>query len=291
MANKTRIARTLCGLGLCVSVCVSSSFPQATTSTTSAPNQKAESSPTATQYTPTAAELASLAQLTPYQRSVLLRVYNDWAFLDKYREANKSLPPPATGEVRVVFMGDSITEGWGMKATATSPDRGEFFPGKPYVNRGISGQTTPQMLVRFRPDVISLQPKVAVLLAGTNDIAENTGKETPEEIEGNIASMTELARANGIRIVLCSVLPASDFKWHPGLQPAPKIKALNAWIKDYAAKHSLVYVDYYNSMANSEGGLKAELSPDGVHPNKAGYDIMAPLAGAGIAEALKKPLP
>jgi acyl-CoA thioesterase I len=201
------------------------------------------------------------------------------------------LLPPSPAETRVVFMGDSITEGWGMKATATSPARGEFFPGKPYVNRGISGQTTPQMLVRFRQDVILLKPKVVVLLAGTNDIAENTGKETLEEIGNNIASMSDLARANGIRVVLCSVLPASDFHWHKGLEPAPKIKALNAWMKDYAAKNGFVYVDYYSPMANSEGGLKAELSPDGVHPNKAGYELMAPLAEFGIAEALRKPLP
>ena len=234
---------------------------------------------------------SALEQLTPYQKSRLERVLNDWPFLAKYRDADKELPPPASGEVRVVFMGDSITEGWGMKATATTPGRGEFFPGKPYVNRGISGQTTPQMLVRFRQDVIALKPKVVVLLAGTNDIAENTGKETLEEIGNNIASMSDLARANGIRVVLCSVLPASEFHWHKGLEPAPKIKALNAWIKDYAAKNGLVYVDYYTSMANEEGGLKAELSPDGVHPNKAGYEIMAPLAEAGIAEALKKPLP
>jgi lysophospholipase L1-like esterase len=127
--------------------------------------------------------------------------------------------------------------------------------------------------------------------AGTNDIAENTGKQTLEEIGNNIASMSELARANGIRVVLCSVLPASDFPWHKGLEPAPKIRALNAWMKDYAAKNGFVYVDYYAPMANSEGGLKAELSPDGVHPNKAGYDLMGPLAEAGIAEALKKPLP
>jgi lysophospholipase L1-like esterase len=189
-----------------------------------------------------------------------------------------------------VFLGDSITEGWGMKATATSPGRGEFFPGKPYINRGISGQTTPQMLLRFRQDVVELQPKVVVLLAGTNDIAENTGKMTLAEIENNIESMSELARANRIRPVLCSVLPASDFQWHKGLEPAPRIKALNAWIKEYAATNNFVYVDYYSPMANSEGGLKPELSRDGVHPNKAGYEIMAPLAEAGIAEALKKPI-
>jgi acetyl esterase/lipase/lysophospholipase L1-like esterase len=241
--------------------------------------------------TPSAFPQAPAAeQLTPYQKSQLERAFNDWPFLAKYREADKELPPPAPGEARVVFMGDSITEGWGQKGTATTPDRGEFFPGKPYINRGISGQTTPQMLVRFRQDVIELKPKVVVLLAGTNDIAENTGKMTLGEIGNNIASMSELARANGIRVVLCSVLPASEFHWHEGLAPAPKIRALNAWIKEYSAKNGFVYVDYYSRMANSEGGLKAELSPDGVHPNEAGYAIMAPLAEAGIAEALKKPL-
>jgi acyl-CoA thioesterase-1 len=230
-------------------------------------------------------------QLTPYQKAQLERTFNDWSFLAKYREANKLLPPVLPSETRVVFMGDSITEGWGQKATSTTPDRGEFFPGLPYVNRGISGQTTPQMLVRFRQDVVLLKPKVVVLLAGTNDIAENTGKETLEEIGNNIASMSELARANGIRVVLCSVLPASDFHWHRGLEPAPKIRELNAWIKEYAAKNGFIFVDYYSSMANNEGGLKAELSPDGVHPNKAGYDLMTPLVETGIAEALKKPLP
>jgi acyl-CoA thioesterase I len=237
---------------------------------------------------PKPAEAAPSAdELTPYQKSQLVRTFNDWPFLAKFRDADKLLPPPAQGEIRVVFMGDSITEGWGMKGTATTPDRGEFFPGKPYINRGISGQTTPQMLIRFRQDVILLKPRVVVLLAGTNDIAENTGKETTEEIGNNIASMSDLARANGIRVVLCSVLPASDFHWHKGLEPAPKIKALNTWMKDYAAKNGIVYVDYYSSMVNDEGGLKAELSPDGVHPNKAGYALMAPLAEAGIAEALK----
>ncbi len=229
-------------------------------------------------------------QLTPYQESQLERVFNDWPFLAKYRDTDKELPLPARGQARVVFMGDSITEGWGQKGTATSLDRAAFFPGKPYINRGISGQTTPQMLVRFRQDVIELKPKAVVVLAGINDIAENTGKMTLGEIGNNIASMSELARANGIRVVLCSVLPASEFHWHKGLEPAPKVKALNAWIKEYAAKNGFVYVDYYSRMANSEGGLGPELSPDGVHPNKAGYEIMAPLAEAGIAEALKKPV-
>ena len=215
---------------------------------------------------------------------------SDWGFLAKYHDADASLPAPGPGENRVVFMGDSITEGWGMKATATSPARGEFFPNKPYVNRGISGQTSSQMLVRFRQDVIDLQPAVVVILAGTNDVAENTGKMTAQETLGNIASMVELSRASKVRAVLCSVLPASDFSWHTGLKPASKIQALNALIKEYAAKNNLVYVDYYAPMVNREGGLKSELSPDGVHPNAAGYAIMAPLAEAGIGAALKQPL-
>lgn len=230
------------------------------------------------------------AQLNPYQKSLVERMYTDWGYLAKYRDANQSLAAPAPGQIRVVFMGDSITEGWGMKATATSPARGEFFPDKPYVNRGISGQTSPQMLVRFRQDVIDLKPAVVIILAGTNDVAENTGKMTTEETLGNLVSMVELARASKIRPVLCSILPASDFRWHTGLAPAPKIQALNALIKDYAAKHDIVYVDYYSPMVNGEGGLKAELSPDGVHPNAAGYAIMAPLAEAGIAASLKQPL-
>ena len=277
--RKKKFPYMLCGCWLMVAIflCRQLAFSQAPAPTTPGQNQKS-------------AEPAA-EQLTPYQKSQLQRAFNDWPFLAKYRDADNELPPPAPSEVRVVFMGDSITEGWGQKGTATSPDRSEFFPGKPYVNRGISGQTTPQMLVRFRQDVIDLKPKVVVLLGGTNDIAENTGKMTLAEIGNNIASMSDLARANGIRMVLCSVLPASDFHWHHGLEPAPKIRALNAWIKEYAAKDGFVYVDYYSSMVNREGGLKAELSPDGVHPNNAGYEIMAPLVEAGIAEALKKPLP
>jgi lysophospholipase L1-like esterase len=280
VASKAKLPYALCSLLLtaAVLVCGPLAFSQAT----------APAAPAQNQIPPD--QLAAWERLTPYQKSQLERTYNDWPFLAKFREANALLPQPSPGETRVVFMGDSITEGWGMKATPTSPARGEFFPGKPYINRGISGQTTPQMLLRFRQDVILLKPKVVVLLAGTNDIAENTGKETIEEIGNNIASMSELARANGIRIVLCSVLPASDFHWHKGLEPAPKIRALNAWMKDYAAKNGFVFVDYYSPMVNSEGGLKAELSPDGVHPNKAGYDLMAPLAESGIAEALRKPL-
>jgi lysophospholipase L1-like esterase len=161
-----------------------------------------------------------------------------------------------------------------------------MFPGKPYVGRGIGGQTTPQLLVRFRQDVIALRPKVVVILAGTNDIAGNTGPSTLEMIEDNLASMAELAKANGIRVVLSSVLPAYDYPWRPGLEPAPKIAALNAWMKRYAATHGAVYLDYHSAMADERQGLPRELSEDGVHPNEAGYRVMAPLAERAIAEAL-----
>src|SRR5215472_12583039 len=165
--------------------------------------------------------------LDNYRASRIAVFTDDYGQLARYREANAALQSPAAGENRVVFFGDSITDNWKIA---------DSFPGKPYINRGIGGQTTPQMLVRFRQDVVDLKPRVVVVLAGTNDIAENTGKTTLKAIENNIASMSDLARANGIRVVLCSVLPASEFSWHPGLQPAPKIKALNAWIKEYAAK-------------------------------------------------------
>ena len=202
---------------------------------------------------------------------------NDWPWLGRFKEADLALGPPAAGENRVVFMGDSITEGWHLD---------ESFPGKPYINRGISGQTTPQMVLRFRQDVIDLKPKVVVILAGTNDIAGNTGPMTLEETEGNLMSMAELAAANHIRVVLCSVLPAFDFPWTPGMAPALKIDALNAWIKAYAAEKGYVYVDYHSAMKDERDGLPAKLSKDGVHPNPAGYAIMAPLAEAGIEKAL-----
>jgi acyl-CoA thioesterase I len=217
-------------------------------------------------------------QMSPYQREVEERLHNDWAYLARFREENARLGPPARGDNRVVFMGDSITEGWGP------PDR--FFAGKPYVNRGISGQTTPQMLIRFRPDVIDLKPKVVVILAGTNDIAGNTGPMTPKMTEDNLMSMVDLAKVNGIRVVIASVLPAYDFPWRPGLEPAPKIAALNAWIKEYAERNRIVYLDYYTAMVDNRQGLRAELTSDGVHPNEAGYAVMAPLAEEAIAQAL-----
>jgi lysophospholipase L1-like esterase len=204
----------------------------------------------------------------------------DWAQLKRYQQENAALPPAT--EDRVVFLGNSITDGWAKFFPSQ-------FPGKPYVGRGIGGQTTPQMLVRFRQDVIALKPKVVVILAGTNDIAGNTGPSTLEMIEDNIASMAELARANGIRVVLSSVLPVFDYPWKPGLEPAPKIMVLNGWMKDYASKHNAVYLDYHSPMQDERHGLKKELGYDGVHPNEAGYRVMALLAERAIAEALRLP--
>lgn len=203
----------------------------------------------------------------------------DWANLAKFAEADAKLAPPTSSESRAVFMGDSITEGWNNA-------EGGFFPGKPYVNRGISGQTTPQMLIRFRPDVVNLKPKVVLILAGTNDIAGNTGPATLEAIQGNFMSMCDIAKQNGIRVVLASILPAYDYPWKPNTKPSQKIAAMNDWLEDYAAKSGFVYLDYYSAMVAPNRGMRSELSHDGVHPNKAGYAIMAPLAEKAIAQAL-----
>ncbi|MCC6340665.1 MAG: SGNH/GDSL hydrolase family protein [Bryobacterales bacterium] len=210
------------------------------------------------------------------------RILKDWANLHRYRGENEKVRPPRKGEKRVVFMGDSITDSWGRRY-------GAFFPGKPYINRGISGQTTPQMLIRFRPDVIALDAKVAVILAGTNDIAGNTGPQTLEEIEGNLQSMAELAKANGIGVVLASVLPVCDYiKPQTGRRPPEKIVQLNEWIRDYARKNHFVYLDYYSSMLDDRNMLRQELTYDGLHPNGAGYDVMEPLAEKAIAAALER---
>jgi lysophospholipase L1-like esterase len=210
------------------------------------------------------------------------QLHTDWANLARYRDANANIPRPRNDENRVVFMGNSITEGW-------QPYFATMFPGKSYINRGISGQTTPQMLVRFRPDVIALDPKVVVILAGTNDLAGNTGPSTLEMIEDNLASMAELARANGIKVVMSSVLPVYDYPWKPGLEPAPKIIALNKWIESYAAQHGAIYLDYHSAMVDDRGGMRSELATDGVHPNEAGYRIMAPLVERAIEQALQAP--
>jgi len=208
------------------------------------------------------------------------RILKDWANLGRYAADNAQIGAPAAGEDRAVFMGDSITDAWGRRM-------GKFFPGKPYINRGISGQTTPQMLIRFRPDVLAHKPKVVVILAGTNDIAGNTGPMSLEQIEGNLQSMAELAKANGIKVVFASVLPICDYiRPQSERRPMEKIKALNVWIQEYARKAGAVYLDYYSAMLDDSGLLKKELTYDGLHPNDAGYAVMEPLAAQAIAKAL-----
>jgi len=213
------------------------------------------------------------------------KAYEDWLKLDwpnlkKFRDDNAKIGLPAANENRVVFMGNSITIGW----INIDP---EFFAGKPYIDRGISGQTTPQMLIRMRADVINLKPKVVVILAGTNDIAGNTGPSTNEMIEDNLASMADLAKANGIKPILCSILPVFDYPWKPGLKPYDRILEINKWMKDYASTHGMIYLDFYSSMVDDRPGTKTEYSKDGVHPNMAGYKVMEPLVEAAIAKALK----
>ena len=214
----------------------------------------------------------------------------DWPQLRRYKEENARLAPPRSGEERVVFIGDSITDLW------DDPGFGGFFTGRPYVNRGISGQTTPQMLLRFRPDVVELRPKVVVILAGTNDIAGNTGPMTLEEIGRNIASMAELAQANGIKVVLASVLPVSDTVPKEGgghfvrttSRPPAKIIELNRWLRGYAAQNGHIYLDYYTEMADGKGFVKAGLTYDGLHPNSTGYKIMVELATRAVERTLRK---
>jgi len=201
----------------------------------------------------------------------------DWANLKRFQQENSELMLAKANENRVVFMGNSITEGW-------LSIRPEFFKNKPYVNRGISGQTTPQMLLRFRQDVIHLKPSTVVLLAGINDIAENTGPSTIEMIANNIVSMAELAKVNHINVIICSVLPANKFPWREGLKPAEKVIKLNALLQSYSKKHKLAYVDYYSAMVNDSHGLKKELGEDGIHPNKNGYLIMEPILEKAIKE-------
>ena len=228
-----------------------------------------------------AAVTAPAAVDTAKQIATMEAKLADWPQLGRYKAANAELGPVGQGEQRVVFYGDSITDGWGRR-----PDTGEFFPGKPYVNRGISGQTTPQMVVRFRQDVINLHPAAVVILAGTNDVAGNTGPMTPEMTEDNFRSMIDLAKANGIRVIVASITPAADYPWRKGLAPAPKIRALNDWLRGYCVTHSVTYLDYYSAMAGEDGGMKEGISFDGVHPNAKGYAIMGPLAQAAIDKTL-----
>jgi acyl-CoA thioesterase I len=221
------------------------------------------------------------AELDKYRASRIAVYTDDYGQLARYRDANAALKPPGSGENRVVFFGDSITDIWPLS---------ESFPGKPYINRGIGGQTTSQMLVRFRQDVIDLQPKVVVILAGTNDIAGNSGPISNENIEANFASLAELARANGVRLVFSSILPVHNYT--PKSQdfyaqrPMARILALNEWIKSYCASAGAVYLDYFSAVTDDKGLLRRDLADDGLHPNKAGYTIMAPLAEKAIEKAL-----
>lgn len=205
----------------------------------------------------------------------------DWPNLAEYQTANAGVPASHPDQERVVFMGNSITIGWLQLVP-------EFFEQKPYLNRGIGGQTTPQMLLRFRQDVIDLKPRVVLILAGTNDIAGNTGPMTLDQTLDNIKSMADLARGHGIEPILCSVLPASDYPWSPGLEPNKKIPRLNIMIREYAMGENLIYLDYFSAMANSENGLDKSLAEDGVHPTKKGYQIMGTLAEKAIAKAIKR---
>lgn len=222
------------------------------------------------------------AGLDQYRASRIAVFTDDYGQLARYRDANAALKPPAPGENRVIFFGDSITDIWKLE---------DSFPGKPYLNRGIGGQTTPQMLVRFRQDVINLHPKVVVILAGTNDIAGNTGPMRNEDIEVNYASFAELARVHGIRVVYSSILPVHNYteraKDFYAQRPQARILSLNDWLKDYCAKNGIIYLDYFSALVDDKGMLKKDLADDGLHPNAEGYKIMAPLAETAIAKALK----
>ncbi|MGH9512980.1 MAG: GDSL-type esterase/lipase family protein [Terriglobales bacterium] len=219
--------------------------------------------------------------LDQYRASRIAVFTDDFGQLSRYRAANESLPAPAANESRVIFFGDSITDIWKL------PD---YFPGKPYINRGIGGQTTPQMLVRYRQDVIYLHPKVVVILAGTNDIAGNTGPMLLPDVEANYATFAELARVHGIRVVFSSLLPVNNYS--PRAQdffaqrPTDKILELNRWLKAYCAANGEVYLDYFAAMVDDKGLLKKDLSEDGLHPNAAGFKVMGPLAQAAIEKSL-----
>jgi lysophospholipase L1-like esterase len=238
----------------------------------------------------TTAQAAPLAAASPSLLLLIERLDNDerkladWPDLARYRDDNAHLPLPAAGEKRVVFMGDSITDNWGH-----GTDNGSFFAGKPYINRGIGGQTTPQMLIRFRADVLALRPRAVVILAGTNDLAGNTGSSSLGMIEDNIISMAELAQANGIQVVLASLLPVNDYvdPTQTLHRPQEKIRELNTWLQAFAQSKGLVYLNYHDALLDARGALKKNLSGDGLHPNGAGYAVMEPLAEQAIEQALR----
>jgi lysophospholipase L1-like esterase len=223
-----------------------------------------------------AAPLPDVQQILQMQAQL-----QDWPGLARYRSENEALPPGRSDEQRVVFFGDSITDGWGRSVAP-----GTFFPGKPYVNRGISGQTTPQMLVRFQQDVVHLHPAAVVILAGTNDIAENTGPSTVQMTEDNFTSMAEIAKQNGIKVVFASITPAYAYPWKPEIHPVERIRTLNQWLQDFCSSNGHVYLDYYSSMADANGAMLPGLASDGVHPTAKGYAVMAPLAERAVAQAL-----
>jgi lysophospholipase L1-like esterase len=234
-----------------------------------------------------AASAQQPAPTVPSQLRPIFQLVNDYGNTARYSAENQKLQPPAAGEERVVFMGDSITDGWGRSnnPSVMSP----FFPGKPYINRGISGQVTAQMLLRFYPDVIALKPKAVVILAGTNDIGSNIGPVATETIENNLMAMTDMARANSIKVILAAVMPVCDYhRPQTETRPPARIRALNEWIRDYTAKNNLAYLDYYSAMVDDKGFFKAELTYDGLHPNAAGYQVMGPLAAKTIGQALAK---
>lgn len=227
---------------------------------------------------PTSAQSARTStpeQVTDCTGAAREHLYGELANFARYGTANATLPPPAPGERRVVFMGDSITDFW----STVDP---KFFARADFIDRGITGQTTTQMLLRFRQDVIALKPAVVHIMGGTNDIAGNAGPMELPAIEANIASMVDLARANGIRVVIASVLPATEFSWRPGIDPGPKIAALNRWLKSYSHARHLAYVDYYSALTDGALGMKSEFTSDGVHPSLPGYLVMDPLANAAI---------
>jgi lysophospholipase L1-like esterase len=205
----------------------------------------------------------------------------DWNQLGRYHEDDRRLEGQSREKGRVVFLGDSITDGWKL---------GQYFPGKAYVNRGISGQTTPQMLVRMFPDVISLQPAALIILAGTNDIARNTGPETAEMIEDNFRAMSELAEKHGIKVILCLLLPVSDYTTSKQTtrRPPADILKLNDWLRNYATEIHAPVADYYSALVDDHGMLRQGYSDDGLHPNDRGYTVMAPIATAAIEKALKE---
>ena len=231
--------------------------------------------PTTAQTTSLPAHTCSAAELLEQKNQ-----FADWPDLKHYRSANAVLPAPAPGEKRVVFFGSSTTELWGKQPGSV------FFPGKPYLNRGVSGQVSPQMLLRFQQDVVNLHPAAFVFLGGSNDIAGNAGPIPLEDTEANIESMAEIAQANGIKVILASQMPTTEYLWNPGIHPAATLLALSAWEKELAAAHGYAYVDYYSALVGPDGNFRPGLSVDGVHPTAKGYEIMAPVIEKVIRQVL-----